>query len=48
MDVHMLYDLDITQSDLCKKNMFYKYTHISGPKGSPDILLTAFDIKLHN
>ena len=25
--------------------MFYKYAHILGPKGSPDMILTAFDMK---
>ena len=27
----------ITQSDLCKTHMFYKYGQISGPKRSPDV-----------
>ena len=25
--------------------MFYKYAHILDPKGSPDMILSAFDIK---
>ena len=25
--------------------MFYKNAHILGPKGSPDMILTAFDVK---
>ena len=25
--------------------MFYKYAHILGPKGSPDMILNAFDVK---
>ena len=25
--------------------MFYKYAHIFGPKGSPDMSLRAFDVK---
>ena len=38
----------INQSDLCKKHMFYKSAHISGPTGFPDIILNAFQLKFHN
>ena len=32
----------------CKqKHMFYKIGHNSGPRGSPDMILTAFDVKFH-
>ena len=34
-------------SDLCEKHMFYKFGHNSGPRGSPDMILTAFDVKFH-
>ena len=34
-------------SDLCEKHMFYKIGHNSGPRGSPDMILTAFDVKFH-
>ena len=27
--------------------MFYKYGHILGPKGSPVMILNAFDVKFH-
>ena len=27
--------------------MFYKIGHNSGPRGSPDMILTAFDVKFH-
>ena len=32
----------VPQNDLCKKQMLYKYVHISGPKGSPNTILIAF------
>ena len=35
----------ITQSDLGTKDMFGKYAHVSGPKGSPDMCLNAFHVK---
>ena len=31
----------------CKTHMFYKYAHISGPRGSPDMNLNAFLGKFH-
>ena len=31
-----------------EKYMFYKYAHISAPKGSPDTTLNAFDFKNHD
>ena len=34
-------------SDLCEKHMFYKIGHNSSPRGSPDMILTAFDVKFH-
>ena len=36
-----------TQSDLCKKNMLYTYTHISTSNGPPDMILNTFDGKMH-
>ena len=27
--------------------MFYKICHNSGPRGSPDMILTAFDVTFH-
>ena len=37
----------LTQSVLCETHMFYKIGHNSGPRGSPDMILTAFDVKFH-
>ena len=34
-------------SDLCEKQMFYKIGHNSSPRGSSDMILTAFDVKFH-
>ena len=34
-------------SDLCEKHMFLKNGHNSSPRGSPDMILTAFDRKFH-
>ena len=34
-------------SDICEKHMFYKIGHNSGPRGSPDMILTAFDVKFN-
>ena len=31
-------------SDLFEKHMFYKVRHNSGPRGSPDMILKAFDM----
>ena len=41
-----MFDAD-NPNDLCKNTCFYKYGHISGPRGSPDMILTAFDVKFH-
>ena len=30
------------------KYMFYKYAHISGTQGSPDMIVSAFDLKFQN
>ena len=34
-------------SDLCEKHMFYKIGHNSSPRGSPDMILTAFDVRFN-
>ena len=34
-------------SDLCEKHMFYKIGHNSSSRGSPDMILTAFEMKFH-
>ena len=34
-----------TQFNLSKNICFYKYAHNSGARGSPDMILTAFDMK---
>ena len=39
--------MGLTQSVLDKNTCFYKYAHNSGPRGSPDMILTAFDVKFH-
>ena len=36
-----------TKSVLCEKHMFYKTAHISGPRRSPDMVLTALHVKIH-
>ena len=36
------------RSDRCEKHMFYKIGHNSGPRGFPDMILTAFDVKFHD
>ena len=38
----------ITYSDLFQNIRFYKYAHNSGPKGSPDMIFSAFDVKFHD
>ena len=38
----------ITQFNLYTNICFYKYVHFSGAKGSPDIILNAFDVKFHD
>ena len=38
----------LTHSDLRKKDMFYKCDHISGPKRSPDMILSAVNMKFHS
>ena len=37
--------MGLTQFNLSKNICFYKYAHNSGPKGSRDMILTAFDMK---
>ena len=37
--------MGLTQFYLSKNICFYKYGHSSGPRGSPDMILTAFDLK---
>ena len=39
--------MGLTQSDLFWNIYLYKYAHNSSPKGSPDMVLTAFDMKFH-
>ena len=39
--------MGLTQNVLSKNVCFYKYAHNSGPRGSPDMILTAFDVKFH-
>ena len=39
--------MGLTQFNLSKDICLYKYTHNSGPRGSPDMILTAFDVKFH-
>ena len=36
-----------TEFNLSKIISFYKYAHNSGPRGGPDMLLSAFDVKFH-
>ena len=40
--------MGITQFNLNKNICFYKYAHNSGPKGSPDMILSAFDMTFHD
>ena len=37
----------ITQFNLCTNICFYKYAHNSSPKGSPDMIVSAFDVKFY-
>ena len=37
----------VTQFSLYTNVCFYKYGHFSGPRGSPDMILSAFDVKFH-
>ena len=37
--------MGLTQFNLSKNVCFYKYAHNSGPMGSPDMILPAFDVK---
>ena len=37
----------VTQFSLYKNVDLYKYAHNSGTKGSPDMILSAFDVKCH-
>ena len=39
--------MGLTQSVLPKNICLYKYAHNLGPKGSPDMIPTAFDVKFH-
>ena len=39
--------MGLTQNVPSTNICFYKYAHNSGPKGSPDMILTAFDVKFH-
>ena len=39
--------MGLTQFNLSKNVGFYKYAHNSGPRRSPDMILTAFDVKFH-
>ena len=39
--------MGLTQSVLGKNTVFFKYAHNSSPRGSPDMILTAFDVKFH-
>ena len=39
--------MGLTQNVLSKNVCFYKYAHNSGPRGSPDMILIAFDVKVH-
>ena len=38
----------ITQLNLYKNVCFFKYAHNSGPKGSADLILRAFDVKFQD
>ena len=37
--------MGLTQNVPSTNICFYKYAHNSGPRGSPDMILTAFDVK---
>ena len=39
--------MGLTQSVLGNNICFYEYAHNSGPRGSPDMILTPFDVKFH-
>jgi len=39
--------MGLTQNVLSKNICFYKYVHKSGPRVSPDMILTAFCVKFH-
>ena len=43
-----LFNCGYHPNDLRKKPTFYKWGHISGPKGSPDMILNAFHVKFHD
>ena len=38
----------VTQFKLYTNVYLYEYAHNSDPKGSPDMILNAFDVKFHN
>ena len=40
--------MGLTQFNLSENICFYKYAHNSGPKGSPDMVLNAFDMKFND
>ena len=39
--------MGLTENVLRKNICFYKYGHNPGPRGSPDMILTAFEVKFH-
>ena len=39
--------MGLTQNVLSKNVCFYKYAHNSVPRGSPDMILIAFDVKFY-
>ena len=39
--------MGLTGVVLYKNTCFYKYVHNLGPRESPDMILRAFDVKLH-
>ena len=39
--------MGLTQFNLSKNLCFYKYAHNSGPRDSPDMILSAFYVKFH-
>ena len=42
-----LLTMGLTQRVLGTNICFYKYAHNSVPRGSPDMILTAFDVEFH-
>ena len=39
--------MGLTQNVPSNNICFYKYAHNSGPRGSLDMILTAYDVKFH-